>query len=108
LGRVPVWFIFDFPFILHIFKNQFNDNFGVYVAAASILMPCARHLGLMPTKKNFVKGSFHDTATEAIWSQALNLKCKKPDEHTLRIIIWVSFVIVSVLLYKTTYELNIN
>ena len=71
-------------------------------------MPCARHLGLMPTKKFFIKGSFHDAATEALWSQALNLKGKKPDEHTLRGRIWVSFVIVSVLLYKKTYELNIH
>ena len=62
----------------------------------------------MPTKKFFVKVLVHDAATEALLSQALNLKGKKPDEHTLRGRIFVSFVIVCVLLYKTTYELNIN
>ena len=41
----------------------------------------------------FVKGSFHDAATEPLWSQALNLKGKKPDEHTLRLIICVSSAI---------------
>ena len=45
------------------------------------------------TPNCFVKGSFHDAATEPLWSQALNLKGKKPDEHTLRGRIWVSSAI---------------
>jgi len=50
-----------------------------------LLHPCKQS-----TLNFFVKGSFHDAATEPLWSQALNLKGKKPDEHTLRLIFFVS------------------
>ena len=50
-----------------------------------LLHPCKQS-----TLNFFIKSSFHDAATEPLWSQALNLKDKKPDEHTLRGRIFVS------------------
>jgi hypothetical protein len=54
-----------------------------------LLNPLLHHCK-QSTLNFFIKGSFHDAATEPLWSQALNLKDKKSDEHTLRGRIFVS------------------
>jgi len=54
-----------------------------------LLNPLLHHCK-QSTPNCLIKGSFHDAATEPLWSQALNLKGKKPDEHTLRGKIFVS------------------